>query len=349
MTPLESILRMAIASDGPMPIDRFMAMCLGHPQHGYYMTRDPFGQPGDFTTSPEINQVFGELIGIWIYQAWQNLGAPKKIALIELGPGRGTLMADALRATRKLSDFHGALDVHFVETSPILRASQERLVPSANWHSGFDTLPQCPSIFIANEFFDAIPIRQFVHRDGKVFERAIDVIEEKLSLVGIVTPRTTPVEGPSVFEISPARTSLAKDMAHHLHKHSGCGLIIDYGHRKSSMGDTLQAMRAHTFCDILETPGEVDLTAHVDFEALAHACESAGVRVCGLMTQREFLLAMGVGLRSDALSATLDVPAKSAFLSGVSRLVDDDKMGQLFKVLGVHDTKIPMPFPFATS
>jgi NADH dehydrogenase [ubiquinone] 1 alpha subcomplex assembly factor 7 len=341
MTSVEHAIRELIAADGPMPIDTYMAACLGH----YYSTRDPLGAAGDFTTAPEISQVFGELVGVWIAQAWQQIGAPAEFSLVELGPGRGTLMKDVLRATRKVPGFHAAARVHLAETSPALRAVQKGTLGEVSWHDTIATLPSQPSLIIANEFFDAIPIQQFEQVNDAVFERRVAVEEDKLRLVLTDTPQRNPFDRDGVFELSPARTSIAMALGALITAHGGAGLIIDYGHRKSAMGDTLQAMRSHQFCSIFDTPGEADITSHVDFENLGGGFVAGGA-ASQLMTQGDFLRAMGLEMRASVLERGLSDAELVSFRAGIKRIADDDQMGQLFKVMAVTRAGQSHPYPF---
>ncbi len=348
MTQLEKTICQMIALDGPIPIDQYMALCLGHPELGYYMTRNPLGAAGDFTTAPEISQVFGELVSVWIAQVWQQMGSPTAFSLIELGPGRGTLMKDVMRATRKVSGFHEAAAVQMVETSPVLRDAQEQALLGCDvaWHDSIATLPSQPSIIIANEFFDAIPIQQFEQHGDQVSERRIACEGDVLQLALTVTPQRNPYSGEGVFELSPARTSIAMALGALINSHGGAALVIDYGHRKSAMGDTLQAMKSHTYCGMLDTPGAADITSHVDFEALALGFVSAGAQTFDVMTQGDFLRAMGLDIRASALAKKLSGPELADFLSGIKRIADDNQMGQLFKVLAVTQTGMAPPYPF---
>jgi NADH dehydrogenase [ubiquinone] 1 alpha subcomplex assembly factor 7 len=349
MTPLEEIICAMIADDGPMPLDRYMGLCLGHPQHGYYMSRDPLGVLGDFTTAPEISQVFGELVGVWCVQAWQMIGAPWRFSLVELGPGRGTLMKDILRATRKVPGFSEAAKVQFVETSPVLRRAQADAVDKAEWHATITTLPGRPSIIVANEFFDALPVKQYEEKDGVVRERVVGLRDGTLALGLSEDTGLTSFGKDGVFEISPARLEAATALGQLISQHDGAALVIDYGHRKSSMGDTLQAVKGHAFCSILATPGEADLTSHVDFEQIAVGFRHGKALPHGATTQGTFLSAMGLSLRTDALARGLADGAKEDFLKGAKRLADDTEMGHLFKVMAVTRTGVPAPYPFEDS
>ena len=344
MTALEEIIAAMIEAEGPMPLDRYMALCLGHPRLGYYMTRDPFGASGDFTTSPEISQVFGELIGVWLLNSWMALGSPKNFIVVELGPGRGTLMADILRAVKAVPEFTKAMNVHLVETSPVLRKLQQDKLGDVNWHDHVGTLPELPCLIIANEFFDALPIQQFENRAGRWFERMVGFGEGTLKMGLVPTPPRSQGEG--VHETSPVSLAVAEDLSAHIAKHGGTALIIDYGHLKSAAGDTLQAMRKHEFVSVLDAPGEVDITAHVDFEALAQAFIAGGAELLPMLTQGQFLKAMGLELRTEKLAAKLEGQPLEDFRKASRRLADADQMGNLFKVMAVAQKRRQPIYPF---
>ncbi len=339
-------LRELIEAQGPLPIDRFMSLCLGHPKFGYYMNRDPLGAAGDFTTAPEINQIFGELIGIWCMAAWEAIGAPSPFILVELGPGRGTLMADILRATSKLAEFANAARVHLVETSPALREAQRVKIPGqVTWHDSVESLPQEPMIFIANEFFDALPVRQFVKKGDSVFERFVVLDNGALALADLPAPFKAFGED-GLYEVSPISCAVAEDLGAKLQALGGAGLVIDYGYSQSASGDTLQAVKAHKPCDVLDHPGTSDLTAHVDFEALAVAFIAGGADALPPKTQGQFLGEMGLQQRLTTLSAKLQGKEREDFIAGARRLVDDKQMGQLFKVLCVAQSSRQPIYPF---
>jgi len=343
MNALARIIADVIAADGPLPIDRYMALCLGHPQHGYYMTRDPFGRAGDFTTAPEISQVFGELIGVWVAQVWQTMGEPRHFALVELGPGRGTLMADVLRVLGKIEKCRKAADVHFVETSPVLREAQATRVSNATWHHSTVSLSALPTILIANEFFDALPIRQFERKQGRVFER---VVGEELQVGLVPSSYVIPLRGEGVFEDQAMRIAIATQLGDHINIVGGAAMIIDYGHAQTAMGDTLQAMAAHKSCSISEFPGESDITSHVDFDALGRAFATGGAKVAGLMTQGAFLDAMGLQARTEVLARNVSGEAKTQLVTATERLAHPGQMGHLFKVMAVTSATLPAPYPF---
>jgi NADH dehydrogenase [ubiquinone] 1 alpha subcomplex assembly factor 7 len=344
MTKLEEIIIAMIEAEGPMPLDRYMALCLSHPVHGYYMTRDPFGASGDFTTSPEISQVFGELIGVWLLNSWAALGSPKNFALVELGPGRGTLMADISRAVKAVPEFAKGAEVHLVETSPALRNLQKEKLGEVIWHDTVASLPAMPCFIIANEFFDALPIQQFENRAGRWFQRSVGYSDGALKM-GLV-PSAPMVGEEGFYEVSPVSKAIAEDVGAHIAKHGGTALVIDYGHLKTAVGDTLQALRKHEFVSVLDQPGESDITAHVDFEALAKSFISGGVDLLPMLTQGQFLKAMGLDLRTEKLAAKLVGQAKEDLIAASRRLADADQMGNLFKGMAVVQ-KIRQPiYPF---
>ena len=348
MTPLEQVLAEVIRAEGPLRIDRYMGLCLGHPQHGYYITRDPLGETGDFITAPEVSQVFGELIGVWAVGVWAAMGQPEAFNLVELGPGRGTLMADVLRTVRKAAPgFASAARLHLVETSPVLRQKQRAVVGTgATWHDRLEDVPEGPMILIANEFFDAIPIRQFERREGVWRERVIGLADDRLSLgVGGIVPGSMGKDG-DILEFAPARDEVAREIGVRLAAHAGAALIIDYGHLHTAPGDTLQAMRDHRFVALTEAPGEADLTSHVDFEKLAHAVAEAGALVQPGMTQRDFLRAMGLEQRVAQLQGKADDATRATLARQMARLADEAQMGNLFKVLCVTSPGMSAPYPF---
>ncbi|MBI2717503.1 MAG: SAM-dependent methyltransferase [Rhizobiales bacterium] len=336
-----------IDSDGPMRLDRYLGLCLGHPQYGYYMARQPFGEAGDFITAPEISQAFGELIGVWCAAFWQAMGRPARLSLVELGPGRGTLMSDMLRAAPAMAGFAEAVEVHLVETSPALRAEQKQRLAGATWHARLDTVPAGPMLLVANEFFDALPIRQFEKRQGQWHERVVGLDGELLALGLIAAEPGQGGRDGDVMEVSSARTEIAGTIGRRLIEHSGAALIIDYGHLQSAPGDTLQALRRHTFVPVTEAPGECDITSHVDFEALGKALAAAGAKVAPAFSQRSFLLAMGLEARTAALAAKADAATRERLQRAKTRLADEAEMGNLFKVLAATSPGLAIPYPFA--
>jgi NADH dehydrogenase [ubiquinone] 1 alpha subcomplex assembly factor 7 len=314
-------LRERIAADGPIPLEAYMEACNAY----YYATRDPLGAGGDFTTAPEISQLFGEMVGAALADCWLRAGAPADAVYAELGPGRGTLASDALRVLRG-GGFEGA--VHFIETSPVLMAAQGRAVPEATWHESIDALPDAPLLLVANEFFDALPVRQLA--DGK--ERRIMV-----AAGGLAFDR----DG-QIVEQSPAREAVAEALGKRLACSGGVALIIDYGHVRSAPGDTLQAVRGHAFAPVLASPGEQDLTSHVDFEALGKAASNGGAIATPAVAQGEWLAGLGIGARAAAL-ATANPDRADELAAAVHRLTARDAMGTLFKVLAIRSSAWPSP------
>lgn len=325
LTPLERALRKRIEAEGPITVEAFMEACNSY----YYATRDPLGAAGDFTTAPEVSQMFGEVIGAALADCWTRAGAPADAIYVELGPGRGTLASDALRVMRG-AGFNGG--VHFIETSPVLREIQRQSHPDAEWHDGLESLPQGgPLMLVANEFFDALPVRQF-----------LDGIERRISLTpaGLAFDR----DG-EVVEDSPVRDEAAREVGAGLDNRGGVALIIDYGHASTSPGETFQAVRRHAFAPPLHKPGEQDLTAHVDFEALANQAAVGGVKVTGPVAQGEWLKRLGIGVRAAALTDAS--PERAAELAeAVQRLTGRSAMGELFKVIAFHSAEWPAPAGF---
>jgi SAM-dependent MidA family methyltransferase len=350
-TPLAAKLRLLIEANGPISVADYMAHCLTDPQHGYYMTRDPFGAPGDFVTAPEVSQMFGEIVGAWLLHAWQLCGSPSPCALVELGPGRGTLMADILRTAALVPEFTAAASVHLVETSPVLRARQaETLAPyPVQWHVSFSSVPARPLFLVANEFFDALPVRQYVRAEGVWRERAVGILPDSALGFGIgpgiLDGGPIAAEG-SILETSPMRESLMAEVGRRIAEQAGAALVIDYGHAASAPGDTLQAVRAHAFADPLAAPGEADLTAHVDFAALSRSAREAGAAVHGPIGQGEFLLKLGLLERAGRLGTAADAAGRQALQEAVERLAGPEQMGSLFKVVAVTQPGTAPP-PFA--
>ena len=360
MSALRRILIEMIQAEGPMPVDRFMSLCLTHPQHGYYVTRQPLGREGDFVTAPEISQIFGELIGIWCLSAWEALGRPDPFHLVELGPGRGTLMVDLLRACRIREAFGQACQVHLVEVSPTLREAQRRSLAGSpashiRWHERLEQVPAGPAIMIANEFIDALPVKQFVNRRGHWFERLVGLNDAgelgfglaKNALPDALVPGWARQRGEgAIVELSPARRAMAEEMGSRLAQSPSVCLIIDYGHTVPAPGDTLQAVGRHRFVSPLERPGEADITAHVDFAALAEGLRRGSAAVYRPMSQAQFLVAMGLELRVNALQRHQSPSEQEAVALAAQRLVGAEGMGHLFQVLGAGHPDIAPPFPF---
>ena len=343
MTPLEAEIRSVIAADGPIPVSRYAALCLGHPQHGYYVTRDPLGAAGDFVTAPEISQMFGELIGAWAAMVWRQMGAPERVNFIELGPGRGTLMADALRATRAVPDFRAAVVVHLVETSPALRARQQAMLgTTASWHERIEDVPDGPLIAVANEFVDALPVDQFVKdRDGWHL-RMIGLTGDRLGFVVMPdpTPGIAPADAPAGAILERRHDRPIGLVARRIAQRGGAALIIDYGHAATAFGDTLQAVRQHEFADPLADPGTADLTTQVDFAALARCARREGAAPHGPLGQGEFLYRLGIAQRAARLQASATPQQAADIVAALARLTAPDQMGELFKVLAIADPRL---------
>ncbi len=374
-SPLLPLLAARIRAQGPLGLPEYMALCLGHPRHGYYATRDPLGR--DFVTAPEISQVFGELVGLWLVERWQALGSPARFRLVELGPGRGTLMADALRAARLVPAFGEAARLHLVESSPLLRRSQEAalapLLPagrSARWHESIETLPEGdakggPLLLVANEFFDALPIRQYQRTEQGWAERQIGLAEDGRTLawgLGPALPEAAlpglPAAEPGeLAELGLAGRRLAATLARQLAgegpgpipKGGGWALILDYGYAPSRTGDTFQALQDGRPADPLAAPGRADLTAHVDFAALAAAAEAEGAAARGPVEQGAFLEALGLAQRIEALSRAAAREQAEALAAGARRLAAPEAMGRLFKALALGPAGAPAPPGFASA
>ncbi len=347
MTPLAQALIARINRTGPISVADYMADCLLHPTLGYYATRDPIGQSGDFITAPEISQMFGELIGLALAQAWQDQGCPARFSLAELGPGRGTLMADALRATGSVPGFHAAAEVHFVEASPVLRKAQAKAVPQASWHDSVTTLPEQPLFLIANEFFDSLPLRQFVRSGDGWREKMVGLDGDTLQFglsdpapLALLEHRLEDTKDGDLVEHCAALPAIVGQIGGRIDRFGGAALIIDYGDWQSQ-GDTLQALSAHDRIDPLAAPGQSDLTAHVDFAAIAQ--HAAPARFTRLTTQGVFLERLGITPRAQALAKRLTGDAKEAHIKAHRRLTHPAEMGDLFKVMGLYPQKAAPP------
>lgn len=349
----EERLRARIAAAGPLPLEEFMAAAVD----AYYGRGDVFGADGDFTTAPEICQVFGEIIGLWAAVAWQQMGAPVPVRLVELGPGRGTLMKDVLRAAGAVPAFGAAAEVHLVERSAALRARQRDSLAGrrVQWHDDLSDVPAGPALVLANEFFDALPITQMERTADGWRHRHVGLDETGAFVFVAGTPvpaAEVAALGPAfaaapvgtVAERSPACEAVAGALGRRLAADGGAALIIDYGYGESAPGDTLQALRRHTFHPPLESPGTVDLTAHVDFSRLAAAAGAAGARVFGPLGQGRFLSGLGAEIRARALMKRASPEQAVQVASGLHRLIHPTEMGTLFKVLALSGPDHP-PLP----
>lgn len=354
----------AIRANGPMMGAQYMEHCLAHPEHGYYRRAEAIGAQGDFVTSPEINQIFGELIGIWVAATWQQMGEPDTFQLVELGPGRGTMMGDVLRALRVVPGLEARANSTLVEISPHLRSVQRKTladVPNdVRWLASLQDVvtstEPMPTIILANEFFDALPVTQFVRRDAEWRERAVD-LDENNQLAFVDGPSSQiqhdlphakngdifETRGPAYREGDPSlQTTLATLAA----SRPTVLLAIDYGYEGPTLGDTLQAMRAHEYADVLNAPGEQDLTAHVDFIELASICAEAGLQTDGLLTQAAFLAGLGFDARLERLLASKEARQVNAIETAAHRLVAEPGMGNHFRVLGARSAALPPLIPF---
>lgn len=349
MTALAEKLKARIAATGPLTLADYMADCLMDPLHGYYATRDPFGTRGDFTTAPEISQMFGELVGLCLAQSWLDQGAPAPFVLAEPGPGRGTLMADISRATRGVPGFHAAARVHLIEASPTLRGLQRDRLEGlpVSWHDTAETLPDAPLWLVANEFFDALPIRQF-QRDGAHWRERVVGLRDGALVLGLSDPAPRPelahrladTTTGDIVETCPASVPVMAAIQTRIAARGGAALIIDYGGWRS-LGDTFQALRGHASAPPLAHPGEADLTAHVDFEALARA--APGLTHSALTPQGTLLKRLGIDARAAKLAQNLHGAALETHQSAHHRLTDAAEMGTLFKALALVAPGAPLP------
>jgi NADH dehydrogenase [ubiquinone] 1 alpha subcomplex assembly factor 7 len=360
-SPLLSEIKKLIKSSGPMPVWRYMELCLMHPKHGYYLSRDPLGREGDFTTAPEVSQMFGELLGLWAASVWKAIGSPPLLRLIEIGPGRGTMMADALRALRVLPPLYQALSIHLVEVNPVLREKQKAALSGTRnltWHDTIDDVPDGPSVIFANEYFDVLPIHQAVKRENGWHERTVELDDsgklafgaapEPIPRFAVLLPpwvRAAPVG--AVFEWRPDAEIMK--IASRVRDQEGAALVIDYGHLRSDAGDTFQAIARHSFTDPLKNPGEADVTAHVDFQALVRATEDLGARVHGPVPQGDFLKRLGIETRAVSLMAKASHEVSENVAGALKRLIGGGSsgMGQMFKVLGISEPNLTTLAGFA--
>jgi SAM-dependent MidA family methyltransferase len=335
-----------------------MSMCLADPQHGYYVTRDPFGRGGDFTTAPEVSQMFGELIGLWMVSVWQQMGSPNNIRIVELGPGRGTMMNDAMRAAKVVPAFIQAVALHFVEISPALQAIQEQSLSALDgpktWHKSLSEVPGGSAIFVANEFFDALPINQAVKTGDGWHRRGVAIASDETLIY-----RTEPDPMPHFGATLPASVRKAAEgevfewrsdietmeLGRRIAREPGAALVIDYGHAESATGETLQAVRDHLFADPLTSPGEADLTAHVDFDALGRSFEAMGAVVSGPIEQALFLRRLGIDTRAETLKANASRAKAHEIDTAMARLTGFGRtgMGALFKAMAVAHRSLGTP------
>ncbi|MDE1901180.1 MAG: SAM-dependent methyltransferase [Alphaproteobacteria bacterium] len=347
MNALEAIIRDAIDARGAMTIAAYMEMALQHPQYGYYRVREPVGRAGDFVTAPEVSQMFGEMIGMWCAQSWKMLGCPSPFALVELGPGCGTMMRDILRATAHVGGFHDAMQLFLIDSDAALRDRQREALADRppRYIETIGQLPSMPAMIVANEFFDALPVRQFEMTFQGWAERVVVVGEAGLGMAlrpvsgeeaVLIPPAWRDARPGAVFEISPAAQGVMRDVAARLVRDKGAMLVVDYGYAAPPGYATVQAVSRHERADIFDRPGEVDLTAHVDFTALAGAARAAGAAASDIVGQGMFLKNLGIDIRADMLKKRATLPQTAAIDCDLERLVSPDKMGELFKVIEVR-------------
>jgi NADH dehydrogenase [ubiquinone] 1 alpha subcomplex assembly factor 7 len=353
---LAARLHARIARDGPLTVEEFMQTCLSDEVAGVYASRQPIGGKGDFITSPEISQIFGELVGLWAVAVWQSMGEPSRVTVAEFGPGRGTLMADASRAWRGVPKFRDSVSVALIETSPVMIESQRKTLKDAGaplrWYAALDAVAEGPLIVIANEFVDALPIRQFIRRSKAWRERLIAsdgrggfvFIDGEAEDQDWHLPHTAPDD--AILEIRPAAQALLCKLGRRAERAPLAALMVDYGHAESGFGDTLQAVRGHRFADVLANPGAADLSSHVDFADLKREAVAAGLMTHGPMPQGEFLLKLGLAARRERLLQRATPTQAEAIASGAARLVDPRQMGVLFKALVLTSARLPPPPPF---
>ena len=358
---LTDLLKRQIRADGPLSLAQFMSTCLHHPDYGYYANQLAVGATGDFITAPEVSQIFGELLGLWTIQTWHDMGQPRTINLVELGPGRGTLMDDILRTARLAPDFLKAVNIHLVDVNETLRARQAETLgasaaettPAPTWHSHLSTIPDGPVICIANEYFDCLPIHQYERSESGWCERRVTIDPETENLIFALSPHPVPATGAlstlptdaeagSVRELSPSAVAQTSSLAEHLVNNSGRALIIDYGDLDIAES-TFQALRRHTFHNPLENLGSTDLTAHVNFGHLAVAARTEKAEIAGPITQAELLTNLGLNLRVQTLLKTATPAQADQIRMAVTRLTAPDQMGKLFKALCLQSPGLPAP------
>lgn len=356
MSRLKARIVDLIGALGPISVAEYMALCLSDPEAGYYTTRDPFGREGDFTTAPEVSQMFGELVGAWVAAVWTATGASKRVMVTEIGPGRGTLMKDMVRTLARVAPgLRDATRFKLVETSPKLGLAQAKTLQGAgakfDWYESVDELPKRPMIIVGNELFDAIPVRQYVKTERGWREHMVDADDaENLRFVAgagsldaaLLPPGADVAPIGSVVELAPARAALMQKIAERIARYGGAGLFLDYGYLQPGVGDTLQALLKHAYDDPLAHPGDADLTTHVDFSALAATAIRAGLQA-HMSTQGEFLLRMGLLERAGALGANASQEGRDRLAGEVERLAAPDQMGQLFKVLVIARPDVALP------
>jgi NADH dehydrogenase [ubiquinone] 1 alpha subcomplex assembly factor 7 len=347
MNALETIIREIIGKQGAISLAAYMELALQHPEHGYYRVREPIGRTGDFVTAPEVSQMFGEMLGVWCAEVWRAMGKPDPFALVELGPGRGTMMQDILRATANVGGFHDAKKLCLLDSDKALRGQQRKAIGenAPRYIENISQLPSMPAIIVANEFFDALPIRQFEKTFQGWAETMVTVADEALVMtkrtmaegeLNLIPPDKRDADPGMVIEISPKAQNMLRDLVRHIATQKGAMLMIDYGYVASSGASTVQAVSNHAYASIFERPGEVDLTAHVDFTTLARLVEEMGASVLPIIGQGEFLKNLGIKIRADGLKKQATMPQAAEIDVALHRLIDVEHMGQLFKVMEIR-------------
>jgi NADH dehydrogenase [ubiquinone] 1 alpha subcomplex assembly factor 7 len=348
MNALERIIRDIITAQGAISLAAYMELALQHPEHGYYRVGEPLGRTGDFITAPEISQMFGEVIGVWCAEAWREIGKPDPFALIELGPGHGTMMRDMVRATAKVGGFHDAKHLCLIDSNKTLREKQRDILGGSapQFYDDISQVPPMPSLVIANEFFDSMPVRQFEQTFRGWSERMVTVENDALATVlrplqvvenNLIPPPLREAKPGTIFEFSPKAQIILRDILRRLKTHKGAMLIIDYGYVAASGAPTVQAVSHHAYTDIFERPGEVDLTAHVDFSAFEQLVRDAGLNASPVIGQGEFLQNLGIEIRAEALKKRATPQQAEEISCALHRLTDDVQMGQLFRVMEIRE------------
>ena len=360
--PLIDRIRRHISMNGPLPLAEYMHWCLADKTHGYYQTKYVFGREGDFITAPEVSQMFGELIGIWLIKTWEILGRFEQFNLVEIGPGKGTLMRDILRATKLDASFSKAAIPVLIETSELLVDTQKETLQDYEhivWQKSMDELDERPTLIVGNEFLDALPPRQYVKFENEWYERGVGISEQDgLTWVTLPTSKLDTNLLPSghedepdgaIFEISTIRESFVERIANHVSSNTGAAILIDYGHAKSGFGDTFQAITKHQFTDPLAAPGDADLTSHVDFDPLSKVAIQSNCIPMNVMTQGDFLLKLGLLERAGALGASKSTEEQHRITREAERLALPHEMGDLFKVFAFSSGDMLWPFTELTN
>ncbi|MFA4995112.1 MAG: SAM-dependent methyltransferase [Bdellovibrionales bacterium] len=348
MNALENVIRDIIATQGAISMAAYMELAMMHPVYGYYRTHEPLGREGDFITSPEVSQLFGEMLGVWCVEAWKEIGSPDSFALVEFGPGRGTMMQDILRSTAKVGGFHAAKKLYLVDSNETLRKLQQEALKdyAPQYIDDISQIPQMPVLIIANEFLDALPVRQFEKTFQGWAERMVTVENGALTMAlrpltemenKLIPPTRSGAMPGAVFEFSPQAQSLVRELSREIVSRKGAMLLIDYGYMIPSGSSTVQAVSRHAATDVFERPGEVDLTVHIDFAALSRAASEGGARVSQVVGQGEFLKNCGIEIRANSLKTHATDKQAIEIDSALGRLIDDEQMGSLFKVIEIKE------------